>query len=47
VHTPGSPAARAYDEAARRLLGETLPVRTPRPEKQGFMTRLFGKRAAA
>ncbi|WP_068878204.1 MULTISPECIES: septum site-determining protein MinD [unclassified Phenylobacterium] len=47
LHNPGSPAARAYDEAARRLLGETLPVRTPRPEKPGLMTRLFGKRAAA
>lgn len=47
LHNPGSPAARAYDDAARRLLGEAIPVRTPRQERQGFMTRLFGKRAAA
>src|ERR1700754_2706305 len=33
LHNPGSPAARAYRDAARRLLGETIPVRPPRPDK--------------
>ena len=47
LHNPTSPAAKAYADAARRLLGETLPVRTPRQEKQGFMARLFGRKAAA
>jgi septum site-determining protein MinD len=47
LHNPASPAARAYDEAARRLMGETIPVRTPGAEKPGLMARLFGKRAAA
>jgi len=47
LHNPASPAARAYDDAARRLMGEAIPVRTPRAEKPGLMARLFGKRAAA
>src|SRR4051812_44810976 len=47
LHTPTSPAARAYDDAARRLMGETIAIRTPREEKRGFMSRLFGKKAAA
>jgi septum site-determining protein MinD len=46
LHNPTSPAARAYDDAARRLLGETIAIRTPRQEKRGLMSRLFGKRAA-
>src|SRR5579863_2779667 len=29
LHNPASAAARAYDEAARRLLGETIVVTTP------------------
>ncbi len=47
VLNPVSPAAKAYDEAARRLLGETIAVRTPQPEKKGFMSRLFGRKAVA
>lgn len=47
LHNPDSPAARAYDDAARRLMGETVPLRTPRHEKQGFISRLFGRKAAA
>src|SRR5689334_3171417 len=46
LHNPTSPAARAYDDAARRLLGETIAIRSPRQEKRGLMSRLFGKRAA-
>jgi septum site-determining protein MinD len=47
LHNPGSPAARAYTDAARRLMGESVAVRTPAPEKQGLMSRLFGRKAAA
>ena len=47
LHNPTSPAARAYDEAARRLLGETIPLNTPQERRQGFMSRLFGRKAAA
>jgi septum site-determining protein MinD len=46
LHNPASPAARAYNEAARRLLGETIPFSVP-SERRGFMSRLFGRRAAA
>jgi septum site-determining protein MinD len=45
LHNPASPAARAYNEAARRLLGETIAFSAP--ERRGFMSRLFGRRAAA
>jgi septum site-determining protein MinD len=46
LHNPASPAARAYTEASRRLLGEEIVVSTP-SERRGFMSRLFGRRAAA
>jgi septum site-determining protein MinD len=46
LHNPGSPAAQAYSEAARRLLGDNVAVSIPR-EKQGFMSRLFGRKAVA
>ena len=46
LHNPGSAAARAYRNAARRLLGETIAVEAP-PERRGFMSRLFGRKAAA
>ncbi len=46
LHNPASPAARAYTETARRLLGEKIEVVAP-PERRGFMSRLFGRRAAA
>jgi septum site-determining protein MinD len=45
LHNPASSVARAYDEAARRLLGETIMVSTP-SERRGLMSRLFGRRAA-
>jgi septum site-determining protein MinD len=46
LHNPNSPAARAYNEAARRLLGETIAFSAP-AERRGFMSRLFGRKAAA
>lgn len=46
LHNPASPAAKAYDDAARRLLGETIAIRTPRQAKRGLMSRLFGRAAA-
>jgi septum site-determining protein MinD len=47
LHNPASPAARAYTQAARRLLGEEITVAPPTAERRGFISRLFGKRAAA
>ncbi len=46
LHNPTSAAARAYDQAARRLMGETIAVNEPRG-RRGFMSRLFGRKAAA
>jgi septum site-determining protein MinD len=46
LHNPASPAARAYTDAARRLLGEPVAVRAP-AEKRGLISRLFGRKAAA
>ena len=46
LHSPQSPAARAYTNAARRLMGEE-ELATPLAEKRGFMSRLFGRKAAA
>jgi septum site-determining protein MinD len=47
LHNPASPAAQAYTEAARRLLGEEIPVNQPAPRQGGLFSRLFGKKAAA
>jgi septum site-determining protein MinD len=47
LHNPASPAARAYADAARRLLGEPVALRTPAAEKRGLLDRLFGRKAAA
>ena len=41
----GSPAARAYMEATRRLLGENIPVTIPE-EKKGLFGKIFKGRAA-
>jgi septum site-determining protein MinD len=46
LHNPASAAARAYHQAARRLLGEDIAL-TAQPERRGFISRLFGRRAAA
>ena len=45
LNNPASPAAKAYNDAARRLLGDNLPISIPK-ERQGFMNRLFGRKAA-
>lgn len=42
---PANPAARAYMDAARRLLGQDVPVALP-TDKRGFFDKLFGRRAA-
>jgi septum site-determining protein MinD len=44
LHNPLAVAARAYTEAARRLLGETIAITAP-SERRGFMSRLFGRKA--
>ena len=45
INGSAGPAGRAYREAARRLVGETVPVAIP-DEKRTFLNRLFGRRAA-
>jgi len=40
-----SAPARAYTDAARRLMGETVTMLVP-AERKGFMDRLLGRRAA-
>ena len=46
LHRPESAPARAYAEAARRLLGEDVPIIIP-VERRGLMSRFFGRKAAA
>jgi septum site-determining protein MinD len=46
LNSPESTPARAYVEAARRLLGEKLEVTTP-VERRGLMSRIFGRKAVA
>jgi septum site-determining protein MinD len=45
LNNPESAAARAYLEAARRLMGEELNVTVP-SGKRGLFNKLFGRRAA-
>ncbi len=45
LNEPANPAALAYANAARRLMGEDVPVVTPF-EKRGLLDRLLGRRAA-
>jgi septum site-determining protein MinD len=47
LHNPASPAAQAYVDAARRLLGEDVPMSAPTPRQGGLLSRLFGRKAAA
>jgi septum site-determining protein MinD len=47
LHNPASPAARAYVDAARRLLGEDVPVNQPAQRQGGLFSRLYGRKAAA
>jgi septum site-determining protein MinD len=46
LYRPESAPGRAYLEAARRLLGEALPVTAP-VERRSLVSRLFGRKAAA
>ncbi len=46
LHNPTSLAARAYADAARRLMGEILPIDRP-SERRSFMSRFFGRKAVA
>ena len=45
LNDASSAPARAYVDAARRLIGETVPMIVPAPRK-GLMDRLLGRRAA-
>src|ERR1700757_2638128 len=45
LNSPASAPARAYADATRRLLGETLPMLVP-AEPKGLMNLLRGRRAA-
>ncbi len=45
LSNPDAAPARAYVDAARRLLGEQIPMVIP-GEKRSFMTKLFGRRVA-
>jgi septum site-determining protein MinD len=46
LHNPASAPALAYTDAARRLLGEDVPLTAP-AQRQGLLSRLFGRKAAA
>lgn len=45
LSNPASAPARAYDDVARRLKGESVPLIVPR-DKSGLFNKLFGRRAA-
>ncbi len=45
LNNPASAPARAYVDAAKRLMGQTLAMTIP-GEKKGLMGRLFGRRVA-
>ena len=45
LHNPASAPARAYADAARRLMGETIDIVVPL-ERKGLMSRLFGRSVA-
>jgi septum site-determining protein MinD len=45
VASATSAPGRAYHDAARRLIGETLPMTIP-TERVRFFDKLFGRRAA-
>jgi septum site-determining protein MinD len=45
LSSPKSAPARAYDEAAQRLMGVDKPISIPNG-RNGFLTKLFGRRAA-
>jgi septum site-determining protein MinD len=45
LHNPASAAARAYLDASKRLLGETIPMLVP-DDRKGLMNLLLGRRVA-
>jgi septum site-determining protein MinD len=45
LNSPVSAAARAYTDATRRLMGETVAMMVP-TERKGLMKLLLGRRAA-
>ena len=45
LSNPASAAARAYMDAARRLMGKQIDMAIP-GEQRGLLTKLFGRRAA-
>ena len=45
LHNPASAPARAYADAARRLMGEIIEIVVPL-ERKGLMSRLFGRSVA-
>jgi septum site-determining protein MinD len=45
LNNAASAPARAYIDAARRLMGETVTMMVP-VERKGLMDRLLGRRAA-
>jgi septum site-determining protein MinD len=45
LNNPTSAVARAYLDAARRLMGEDVGMTIP-TDRQGFLGKLFGRRAA-
>lgn len=45
LSNPTCAPARAYFDAARRLMGETIPMSVP-ADRSGFIGRLFGRRVA-
>ena len=47
ISNPASAPARAYADAAKRLLGEKVAVTVPKPARANLFGMLFGRRAAA
>jgi septum site-determining protein MinD len=45
LSNPASAPARAYDDVARRLRGESVPLVVP-SDKSGLLNKLFRRRAA-
>jgi septum site-determining protein MinD len=45
LNNPQSPPARAYADAARRLMGEAVPM-TVQAERRSFLDKFFARRAA-
>jgi septum site-determining protein MinD len=45
INAATSQAGRSYEDAARRLMGETVPMLVP-GEKKSFLNRILGRRAA-